>query len=177
MVERGDFREDLYYRLHVVPLPLPSLAERIDDLPALAEHLLERICDREDIARKRLSREALSRLMSYCWPGNVRQLENAVESAVALSGERELLRPSDFPLPLEPLRELTLSGGLEVRVPAHGLDYDAVVAKVERDLLQQALSLAGGNKQKAADLLRIKRTTFAARWKSLDGKALEGAAA
>ncbi len=178
-VECGEFREDLYYRLNVVPLPLPSLAERIDDLPALVEHLLGRTCEREDLPRKRISREGLARLMSHSWPGNVRQLENAVESAVALSGERELLRPSDFLLPLEPLLETTTSAGPAFEVPGHGLDYDAVVAAVERDLLRQALALAAGNKQKAADLLRIKRTTFAARWKALEekdcgGKAIAG---
>ena len=88
-----------------------------------------------------------------------------------MSGERELLRPSDFPLPLEPLGGLPPSGGPELTVPAHGLDYDAVVSALERDLLQQALSIAGGNKKKAADLLRLKRTTFAARWKALEGAA------
>ncbi len=177
MVQRGEFREDLYYRLNVVPLPLPSLAERSEDLPALAEHLLGRICDREQVRRKRVSHEALSRLMSYSWPGNVRQLENAVESAVALSGERELLRPSDFPLPLEPLTQPLAASGLEVKIPAHGLDFDSVIATLERDLIEQALEMAKGNKKKAADLLRIKRTTLAARWKALEEKASAGAAA
>ncbi len=98
-VERGEFREDLYYRLNVVPIRLPTLAERAEDVPLLTEHLVARICRREELPQKRPGPEALERLMQYPWPGNVRQLENAIENAVVFSGERALLYPSDFPLP------------------------------------------------------------------------------
>jgi DNA-binding NtrC family response regulator len=165
-VERGEFREDLYYRLNVVPVQLPSLAERREDIPLLAEHLIERICGREDLALKRLVPEALARLMEYPWPGNVRQLENAIDSAVARSGERCVLYPSDFPL-LEAPRTASIQTSAGLHVPPEGLDFDEVMARMERSLLDQALGRTGGNKKRAADLLRIKRTTFAAKWRSV----------
>ncbi len=166
-VRQGQFREDLYYRLNVVPIEIPSLAERIEDLPALVEHLLEKTCAHERIAVKRAGREALDRLAQYSWPGNVRQLENAIQKAVILSGARETLIPSDFELTLAPALEAP-SDAPQVTLPAGGLDYNRLVGNFERALMQQALEMAAGNKKKAADLLRIKRTTFAARWKSLN---------
>ena len=165
MVDRGEFREDLYYRLNVVPIQLPTLAERPQDIPLLAEHLIERICRREDLPPKRAGPEALERLMQYAWPGNVRQLENAIENAVVFSGDRGLLYPSDFPLPAAP--RTPSSAVADLRLPPAGLDFETVVAGLERSLLQQALDRAGGNKKQAADLLRIKRTTFSAKWRSL----------
>ena len=163
MVELGQFREDLYYRLNVIPISLPTLGRRLEDVPALVEHLLSRVCARERLPRKRLSTEGLERLSDYHWPGNVRQLENAVEKAVALSEERPMLYPSDFPLPT-----LSVPRGLgaapEIQLPQTGLDFDAVVTELERSLLKQALDRSAGNKKQAADLLGIKRTTFAAKW-------------
>ena len=110
----------------------------------------------------RMAPETVVRLMEYHWPGNVRQLENAIEKAVALSGDREILYPSDFPLP--PLTAGTApSVAPDVRLPTEGLDLDSVVGGFERSLLEQALERTGGNKKRAAELLRIKRTTFAAK--------------
>ena len=162
LVQQGKFREDLYYRLNVVPVSLPSLAERIEDLPSLVRHLLTKICRHESLSLKRMAPETVLRLMEYHWPGNVRQLENAIEKAVALSGDREVLYPSDFPLP--PLTAGTApSVATDVRLPSEGLDFDVVVGGFERSLLEQALERTGGNKKRAAELLRIKRTTFAAK--------------
>ena len=162
LVQRGKFREDLYYRLNVVPLALPSLAERIDDLPSLVQHLLVKICRQEGLPLMRATPETVIRLMEYSWPGNVRQLENAIEKAVALSADREILYPSDFPLP--PLTPGTApSVAPDVRLPNEGLDFDSVVGRFERSLLEQALERTGGNKKRAAELLRINRTTFAAK--------------
>ena len=166
MVEGDQFREDLYYRLNVVPVRLPDLAERIDDIPEIANFLLRRSCLREGLPEKRLSEAAVSRLCGHTWPGNVRQLQNALEKAVALSGERLVLSEADFSLPKGPRTEVA-SDIPSLRVPASGLDYDAVICAFERDLLNQALALADGNKKRAADLLRLKRTTFLARWKTL----------
>ncbi|MEZ5366362.1 MAG: sigma 54-interacting transcriptional regulator [Bryobacterales bacterium] len=165
MVRQGRFREDLYYRLNVVPIELPSLADRPEDLPQLASHLLEKVCRREALPCKRCLPETLERLARHDWPGNVRELENAIEHAVALSGERETLYPSDFALPSA---RLDVRTALELRVPSSGLDYDAVVAGFELNLMRQALELADGNKKRAADLLRLKRTTFNARLKSIE---------
>ena len=162
LVQQGKFREDLYYRLNVVPMSLPSLAERIEDLPPLVQHLLVKICRQEGLPLMRVTPETVIRLMEYSWPGNVRQLENAIEKAVALSADREILYPSDFPLP--PLTAGTApSVAPDVRLPNEGLDFDSVVGRFERSLLEQALERTGGNKKRAAELLRINRTTFAAK--------------
>ena len=169
MVEEGAFREDLYYRLAVVPAPLPPLAERRCDIPDLTEHLLERFCEREVLPVKRVAEPAMERLMSYSWPGNVRQLENAVEKAAVLSGERALLFPADFLLPLPP-RSSGRAEGQPPRVSTAGLDYDQAVAQFERGILTQALELTGGNKAQAATLLHMKRTTLNARWKALSSE-------
>ena len=173
-VERGAFREDLYYRLNVVPIVLPRLAERIEDIPLLVEHLLRKTCDREKLPLKHASSEALVRLMEQAWPGNVRQLENAVEKAVALSGSRSILYPSDFPLNAAALGNPSPVSG-RVKLPAEGLDFDSVVSSFERSLLEQALDRCKGNKKRAAELLRIKRTTFTAKLRSLEQAAAGGA--
>ena len=170
MVRQGRFREDLYYRLNVVPIELPSLVERLEDLPALCDHLAGKVCRREGLPPKRCSRETLSRLARHDWPGNVRELENAIEHAVAMSADRETLYPSDFTLPPSRLGSRTAP---ELRVPAGGLDYDAVVAGFELNLMRQALEIADGNKKRAADLLGLKRTTFNARLKSVEEVAAE----
>jgi DNA-binding NtrC family response regulator len=165
MVRQRRFREDLYYRLNVVPIELPTLAERIEDLPALAAHLIAKICRREKLSAKRCSPETLDCLVRHDWPGNVRELENAIEHAVALSADREILYPSDFSLPGRALDRADAPG---LRVPTGGLDYDAVVAGFELNLMRQALEIADGNKKRAADLLRLKRTTFNARLKTIE---------
>ena len=161
-VRRGEFREDLYYRLNVVPMVMPSLAQRPEDVPPLVEHFLDKVAREEAVPRKQAAAATLDRLRRYCWPGNVRQLENAVARAVILSGEREQLYPSDFDLPAaEPVTPGELEG--ELRLPPGGLDLDALMVRVERTLLEQALERSGGNKKRAADMLRLKRTTLAAK--------------
>src|SRR5580658_5387528 len=97
-VRQGRFREDLYYRLNVVPVATPALRERLEDITALTHHFIEKTCRLEDIPLRRVAPEALERLRSNPWPGNVRQLENAVEMAVAMSGKRETLFTNDFGL-------------------------------------------------------------------------------
>lgn len=168
-VRRREFREDLYYRLNVIPLSIPPLRERKEDIPLLVEHFLEKICRAEGLPRKRVSPVVLDHLRSYHWPGNVRQLENVVEMAVALSGRRELLAPSDFPLPEAPARIAAPPVSLDtpLELPEGGLDYESTVAGIERSLLAQALERARGNKKQAAALLRLKRTTFTAKLRSL----------
>ena len=88
LIKQGKFREDLYYRLNVVPIALPPLRERCSDVPVLVQHFIEKICREENLPRKQVSHETLDRLASHDWPGNVRQLENAVEKAIVFSGER-----------------------------------------------------------------------------------------
>jgi DNA-binding NtrC family response regulator len=164
----GLFREDLYYRLCVAPIHIPPLRERREDIPALAAHFVEKVCRAEDLPGKRLVPEAVERLCAFSWPGNVRQLESAVEMAVAMSGDRAVLTPADFPLP-EPRALAASSELLSVFIPADGLDYEQTMAGIERGILEQALRKTGGNKKAAADMLRLKRTTLSAKVRSLEG--------
>lgn len=170
LVRVGKFREDLYYRLNVVPLCLPPLRERASDIPYLAVHFMEKICREESLPARQATPEALDRLTAYDWPGNVRQLENAVEMAIALSGEEWVLTPGDFPLPSTPRAYAHTANGL-VAVPDHGLDFEQTVGNIERHILEQALRKTGGNKKMAAEMLRLKRTTLAAKLKSLSAAA------
>ena len=162
-VKERKFREDLYYRLNVVPISTPPLRERFEDIPLLAHHFVEKICGQEGIPLRRLSPETIARLKNCPWPGNVRQLENAVEMAVALSGAREILYPSDFPMPLE-------NDERAMAIPPAG-DFERTVGRIERQLLEEALKKTGGNKTAAAGMLGLKRTTLAAKLKSLEAVA------
>ena len=165
----GRFREDLYYRLNVVPVHMPPLRQRREDIPRLARHFVEKICALEGIPLKSLQAEALEHLAAYGWPGNVRQLENAVEMAVALSGDRTLLGIQDFPLAATRRPSFAaLSSAPVVSVPDDGLDFEQTLAVIERSILEQALRKTGGNKKAAAGMLRLKRTTLAAKIRSLE---------
>src|ERR1035437_3339789 len=166
-MEEGKFREDLYYRLNVVPIEMPPLRRRLEDVPLLATHFVDTVCQAEGIPVKVLMRETLERLCDYSWPGNVRQLENMVEMAVALSGERRRLAPADFPLPAPSAGRPAAGNATLVAVPDSGLDYERTLAVIERSILEQALRRTGGNKKAAADMLRLKRTTLSAKVRSL----------
>jgi len=164
LVRKGLFREELYYRLSVVPITVPHLRERTEDIPLLANHFIEKVCLQERIARRRLTPAALVKLRAFSWPGNVRQLENAVETAIAFSGDRELLIPSDFTLggralPASMLRSITGSGA--------GLNFEQTVGRIERQIIEEALRKARGNKTVAAGMLGLKRTTLSAKLRSL----------
>ena len=170
-VHQGSFREDLYYRLNVVPVRLPPLRERRSDVAALSYHFIRKICRQEDMPEKQISREALARLTAYSWPGNVRQLENTVERAIILSGDRATLYPADFPLEGQasrPTPAAARSNANFVQVPDDGLDFEQTVGQIARGILEQALRKTNGNKKMAADLLRLKRTTLAAKLRSLE---------
>jgi len=169
-VAHGYFREDLYYRLNVVPMEMPPLRMRTGDIPLLAEHFLRKVCTFERVPQKCIGSEVLERLCGQPWPGNVRQLENAIEMAVALSGERTHLTPADF-LPARPsaARNVAVATGASLSLPEEGLDFEATLSAIERSLLDQALRRTGGNKKAAAQILRLKRTTLAAKVRSLAG--------
>ncbi|MGH9719656.1 MAG: helix-turn-helix domain-containing protein, partial [Bryobacteraceae bacterium] len=157
---------DLYYRLNVVPVSVAPLRERRTDIPALVEHFLDKICRFEQMPLKQVSPETLDRLQSFRWPGNVRQLENAVEMAIALSGDRTMLYPSDFPIASPATLPMATMPSL-VSVPDGGLDFEHTVSEFERNLLEQALRKTQGNKKQAADMLRLKRTTLTAKLRTL----------
>jgi DNA-binding NtrC family response regulator len=128
---------------------------------------VEKICRAEEIPCKRLAAPAIERLSRYTWPGNVRQLENTIEMAVALSGDREVLVAGDFPLPT-PSGGVPVAAGPTVSVPDHGMDFERTLAAIERSILEQALQKTGGNKKAAADMLGLKRTTLSAKVRSLE---------
>jgi DNA-binding NtrC family response regulator len=168
LIKQGKFREDLYYRLNVVPITLPPLRERPSDVPPLALHFIQKICRDENLAAKEISHETLGCLARHDWPGNVRQLENAVERAIVLSGARTGLFPGDFPLP--PRRHpVAYQAGAQpmIAVPDHGLDFERTVGSIELNILEQALRKTRGNKKLAAEMLGLKRTTLTAKLKSL----------
>jgi DNA-binding NtrC family response regulator len=160
MVADGLFREDLFYRLNVIPVQLPSLRERKEDIPLLVQHFLEKFG--ADNASSRpvvtVSQEAMRRLMAYAWPGNVRQLENAIERAFALSAGRSQIEVRDLPPEVQQARELALSPA--IALPEDGIDLQRFVATIERELIQRSLERTGGNKERAAKLLNLKRTTL-----------------
>jgi transcriptional regulator with GAF, ATPase, and Fis domain len=164
-VAQRRFREDLYYRLNVIPIRVPTLRERQSDIPLLAAHFIESVCRREGLPQKKLTTDALRRLTEFEWPGNVRQLEHAMEMAAALSGDRETIYLGDIDVHLQSgARELSAitSNGDEfpLDVPTDDLPFEDLMGKVEKLLLEQALRRHGGNKAQAAKALGLKRTTL-----------------
>lgn len=184
MVADGQFREDLFYRLNVIPVELPPLRERKEDIPLLVQHFLDKFraadaasakASDADVAQAfrpaltrpalTVSQDAMRRLMAYSWPGNVRQLENAIERAVAISAGRTQIDVTDLPLEIQQAHEPALPS--TVSLPEDGLDLDAFITHVERELIERALERTGGNKGRAAKLLNLKRTTLVEKLKRL----------
>jgi len=180
LVAEGQFREDLFYRLNVIPVQLPPLRDRKEDIPLLVHHFLARLgaeritsdtAGRNAKAPERLpeltvSQEGMRRLMAYHWPGNVRQLENALERAVAFTAGRSQIDEADLPAEVQQARETPTPA--TISLPEDGIDLDAFVAGIERDLIQRSLERTGGNKGQAARLLNLKRTTLVEKLKRLD---------
>ena len=162
MVAEGSFREDLYYRLNVIPIELPPLRDRRDDIPLLSKHFFEKFAPDTPM---HLSQGAMRAMMAYAWPGNVRQLENAIERAVALSGGRPEITVADLPPEVQATPQVTSTPFVEF--PEEGLDMPTYLATIQRDLIRRALDRTRGNRNKAADLLRIKRTTLVEKLKRI----------
>ena len=177
MIRQGLFREDLYYRLNVVPLRLPPLRERVDDIPDLAQHFL-RLAQREGDAAKTISVEALRLMQNYSWPGNIRELENLVRRLSALYADEQIsaeivqneLNIADRPAVTAGAGPVDMSMAVETHVgqllreyepnlPPAGM-YQRVIDKVEAPLIAMALNACGGNQIKAADLLGLNRNTL-----------------
>jgi DNA-binding NtrC family response regulator len=153
LIRQGGFREDLFYRLNVIPVALPPLRERREDIPLLAEHFLGRAAQR--LGRSlRLSPAAVDRLLRYPWPGNVRELENAIERTAILA-RHEVIEPDDLPP--------QVTGGV-VLGPAPGLEREHTLAETERAHIIQTLEHCGWNHSRAAETLGIGRTTL---WRKL----------
>ncbi|MFO1036571.1 MAG: nitrogen regulation protein NR(I) [Geminicoccaceae bacterium] len=187
MVQQGLFREDLYYRLNVVPIRLPPLRERIDDIPALVQHFLAK-AQAEGLPMKTLTPEAMVRLKAHAWPGNVRELENLVRRLAVLYAEDEIaedvismaLEQAATPMQTTAAApvEDTLAGAIERHIdryfrahdgnlPPPGV-YDRLLRDVERPLIARALAATRGNQLKAADVLGLNRNTLRKKIRDLD---------
>ena len=159
-IAEGRFREDLYYRLSVIPIQLPALRERREDIPLLTRHFLETFRKVMDKHIAGVSPEAMRRIEAYDWPGNVRELENTMERAVALETGTEIS------LRVLPDRvagysgSSALAGGGELVVPAEGVDFEKEMAETERRYLQAALERADGVRTRASELLKITYRSF-----------------
>ena len=193
LMKEGRFREDLYYRLEVVPITLPPLRGRREEIPFLAQHFMTRKAREHGLYPKALHPSVDPLLMALAWPGNVRQLENAIERAIVLSGKRPVLMREDFAFLLEETNPgteaqaemqaagltvpLALSAAPTIPPPSespafdigpNGLDLNQVVTDLEKKLMLQSLAVTRGNKKRAAELLGLKRTTFLEKMKRLD---------
>ncbi len=161
-VAAGRFREDLYYRLNVIQVALPPLRERLDDVPLLVHHFIEKYSTELGKPISGASDEALDALLRYPFPGNVRELENIIERAVALSRGDWIDRDALAPGVLQPPSEASSS-----RIPDEGADLDAMLGSYERGLLLEALERSGGVKKRAAQLLGISFRSFRYRLEKL----------
>src|ERR1051326_1418444 len=158
MVAEKTFREDLYYRISVIPIHVPPLRHRRDDIPLLASHFLKKYAPAAGKSIHRIQKRSLETLLSYEWPGNVRQLENTIERAVAMETADELR----VELPQERARAVAagVGGNGYVSLPADGMDMERYVADVERSLLQSALRQSGGVQTRAAEMLKLSYRSF-----------------
>ena len=157
MMEAGRFREDLYYRLHVINIFLPPLRQRKDDIPVLAQHFLEKYGEENNKRGLELAPEALDLLMDYHWPGNVRELENVIERAVVLATGVAHRAGSDS--------RSRAHGAARFRSRSswcrpEGISFKDVITNVEKRLIESTLEAAGGVQKRAAELLGIKPTTL-----------------
>jgi two-component system response regulator AtoC len=166
MVKDGTFREDLFYRLNVVAVHLPPLRERLEDIPPLVARFIDKLQPADGREPVVVSQEAMRRLMAFEWPGNVRQLENVIERALALGAGRRLVDVDD--LPAEFRRESS-PPSVAPQLTESGLDLPALVQAFERQLIDQALAKTDGNRGAAARLLGLKRTTLVEKLRRLGG--------
>jgi DNA-binding NtrC family response regulator len=167
MVREGRFREDLYYRLNVVRIELPPLRARQDDIPLLAQHFLRQSCEANGVGEKTLSQIALRGLMECAWPGNIRHLQNAIEHAVAMSGDSLEILVDMLPDEIFQRERASAMTLVETaapialpHTPEEGINFSSTMSQVERELILRYLEKAGGNKRRAARLLHLSRTTL-----------------
>lgn len=151
-VSEGRFREDLYWRLNVIHLRIPSLRERPLDIPLMIDHFLNKMAERSGTPSFNVTPEALAILTAYSWPGNVRELENAIESAMALA-EGWLITPQDLP-------ERIRSGGRSSTLLARGRERRMTIQELEKEYILETLRLTNGNKSRAAEILGFDRRTL-----------------
>jgi DNA-binding NtrC family response regulator len=155
-IQKGTFREDLYYRINVIPVELPPLRQRKEDIPLLAEHFVAKFCDRIGGRAKRISAEAMRALEKYAWPGNVRELENVMERAIALEAS-DVLSSRSLPEAVV-LGVSTGPGGVEL--PPEGVKLEEHLEAIGKSLMLQALERCNGVQTQAAELLHMSTRSF-----------------
>jgi two-component system response regulator PilR (NtrC family) len=158
MVANNTFREDLYYRVSVIPIQVPALRERRDDVELLASHFLKKYATAAQKSILRISPQSLEALRAFEWPGNVRQLENTVERAVAMEASDEL--KVDFEADRPHARAAAATNGSAPHVSTDGIDFEKYVAGIERSLIESALQQSGGVQIRAAELLKVSYRSF-----------------
>ncbi len=160
-VKNGQFREDLFYRLHVIPIAIPSLKERKTDIPLLLHHFVQHFNTTKNRSLTGFSPDALEALYHYAWPGNIRELENLVERLAILKGNG-LVEPVDLPEHYRASRSDNLMMSLDatIDIPENGMDFNTAVDNYENLLILQALEKTGWNRNQAAALLKLNRTTL-----------------
>jgi transcriptional regulator with PAS, ATPase and Fis domain len=156
-VQKRNFREDLFYRLYVIPIMLPTLRERKSDVPFLVDYFLEQFAKKTDAKPMKVSEEAMKVLVNYCWPGNVRELKNLIERLVVLHEAEEIL-PEDLPAKIR--TESGQAGQQKSRGSGDGISFNTAVSEFEKALILSALEKTNWVKNKAAEFLKIKRTTL-----------------
>jgi two-component system response regulator PilR (NtrC family) len=159
-VVEGKFREDLFYRLNVIPIRMPSLKERREDIPLLISHFLDRFVSADRSNEISFAQTTMELLLGYDWPGNVRELENVIERLVILRGGNEIL-PEDLPAKIFRSNPLaTHSYKTLFELPAPGVDLKQILSDIEDSLIMQAMNRTRGNKNQASKLLSLNRTTL-----------------
>jgi len=165
-VRQGRFRDDLFYRLNVIPIELPPLRDRREDISVLVRHFLQKICHEMRRPVMNISPAAMRALEAYNWPGNVREIENVVERIVALT-DGNMIHPSDLP---EGIGKVAIDGHQDLyapRVTSDGVDMPQVISGIEKRLISEALEMGKGVKARAARMLGINRTTLVEKMKRL----------
>lgn len=160
MIANGTFREDLYYRVSVIPIQVPALRERRDDVELLANHFLKKYSTAAQKSILRISQESLEALKAFEWPGNVRQLENTIERAVAMETGNELRVDFEADRPRARAAAASSNGHGSPDVSSDGIDFEKYVAGVERSLIESALQQSGGVQIRAAELLKVSYRSF-----------------
>ncbi len=156
-VSSGEFRQDLFYRLNVIRIDLPPLRQRLEDIPLLLNHFLQKYCQEYKRELKGFSPEATQALLNYDYPGNIRELENIVERCVVLESEEAIISHSTLPEVVRKKSQTSLTSNI---LPMEGLNLEEVVANLETDLIEQSLDHCNGNKTKAAELLGLSFRSF-----------------
>ena len=157
MMEEGRFREDLFYRLHVISIQLPPLRDRKDDIPLLTQHFLNKYGEENRKTGLDLAPEAIDLISEYDWPGNVRELENVIERAVVLTSGTKI--GADL-IPEHVRKPTTQQLPPQFVVPPEGISFKEVITDFEKRLIESTLEAAGGVQKRAAELLHIKPTTL-----------------